>query len=115
MKSHLLTQVNNDLKNCQDTHEKFMAEFKKNPNYALGWSEGVFRSAAKAQVLKEVKIALEENSELTVAKVKEYAEKNMLNRATHPARSTSATRNLVDEYELVAWSELVELCQKMEK
>jgi hypothetical protein len=90
---------------CAGSIEKFKLELDKDPAHALSWSNGVFSKAAEHRVLKIVLSNLESDS--TIENVKSYLMECVLHRSKYPAQSTSPTSNLIEQYELAAYAELL--------
>ena len=85
--------------------EKFKTDLDKDPAYALSWGCGVFASAAKLRILKQLINALED-SETTAEDIRAHLMGSIMHKSRYPAQSTSPTSNLIEQYELAACAEI---------
>ena len=86
--------------------EKFKEALDKDPAYALSWGCGVFASAAKLRVLKQL-INVLGDGEATAEDVHSLMIASVLHKSQHPAQSSSPTSNLIEQYELAACAEII--------
>ena len=85
--------------------EKFKAELDRDPAYALTWGTGVFQAAAEIRVVKQVIGAFENGGK--VEDVRSILLDHVLHRSKYPPHSTSPTSNLLEQYELAAYAEIL--------
>lgn len=89
-----------------ETIEKFKVELAKDPAYALSWGCGVFAAAAKLRILNQIINALSDE-QTTVDNIRDHLMGHILHKSRYPAQSTSPTSNLIEQYELAAYAEIV--------
>lgn len=96
------------LESCADTFAKFTADFAKNPNYAMKWSDGTMRAAAQLDVYTRLSSIIDapENGGLDVAFA--YAREQAMRYARYNNHSTSPISNLMAELEAAAYAEFAE-------
>ena len=93
-----ITVVENQLKQFQES-------FAKDPAHALAWSNDTFKRAAGLTVLKQVVKSLESGT--SVEDIKSTLTDRVMSRSKYPAQSTSPTSNLIEQYELAAYAEIL--------
>ena len=84
--------------------DAFIEDLRKDPAYALSWSKGQFEQAANRKVFMIVRELLREGR--TIEQVLGYAREETLRGAGNVESSTSHASNLMERYELHAWSTL---------
>jgi hypothetical protein len=103
--SKLLERFQRQAENETFVIEKFKAELDKDPAYALSWGCGVFASAAKLRVIKQIISALEDG-ETTNEDIRNHLMGSIMHKSRYPSHSTSPTSNLIEQYELAACAEI---------
>lgn len=106
MSAQLLKRFQNQAAYEQDRLDKFAADFAKDPSYALSWGTDAFKSAAKLKILKQIVAALQEGA--TLDNVKDTVMDRVLNKSKYPPQSTSPTSNLMEQYELASYAEILD-------
>lgn len=104
----LVNRFNEIAKSNQTVLDKFTVDFAKNPAYALGWSNDVFRAAARVKIAQDLAKAFE-NEGVTVVKIRALLSDRIVQRAKYPPQSTSPVSNLMEEYETAAYAEALEV------
>lgn len=89
----------------------FVGKVQHDAAYALSWSNSVFQAAAKERVYKQVilsiKDSVSEDGELDLINIISMVTDRVLHKAKYPAQSTSPTSNLIEQYELATWAEIL--------
>lgn len=101
----LLFRFNSQAESCQARLDKFTAKFAEDPAYALSWGTEAFQAAASLRVLKQVIGAL--NEEGTLDNIRSTLTDRVMHKAKYPPQSTSPTSNLIEQYELAAYAEIL--------
>jgi hypothetical protein len=104
----LVNKFNNIIEESQYVLDDFTEGFAKDPAYALSWGNGAFKAAARIRVAKELAKAFE-NENAEVLKVRAYLTDRVVGRAKYPPQSTSPTANLMEQYEVAAYAEALEI------
>ena len=108
----LLFRFNSQAESCQARLDKFVSKFAEDPAYALSWGTEAFQAAASLRVLKQVIGAL--NEEGTLDNIRSTLTDRVMHKAKYPPQSTSPTSNLIEQYELAAYAEILSDLQYME-
>jgi hypothetical protein len=87
--------------------DEFISQFAKDPAYAFAWSADAFYYAARFSVFTIIAEGSICSYEATAAK--NIIVKQIIELTRSPAQSTSATSNLMKQYELVAWTEALDV------
>ena len=103
--AYLIQRLESGIKSGQESIEKFAEKLVADPAYTLSWGNDSFKVAAMMMVQKQVLNAL--NDGATVQAVKDTLMDRVLNKSKYPAQSTSPTSNLIEQYELSAYAELL--------
>lgn len=85
--------------------EKFQAEVELDPAHALSWGIGAFAAAAEIRVLRQVVADFESGA--TAAEVKSWLMSHVIQGSRTPAHSTSPTSNLIEQYVLASYAEVL--------
>lgn len=85
--------------------DKFKESFDKDPAYALSWGNEVFREAAELRVLKRIVVELQ--NDCTIDAIRSTLLNLVLNKSKYPPQSTSPTSNLIEQYELAAYANIL--------
>jgi hypothetical protein len=80
-------------------------DFANNPDYAMEWADGVAEAAARISAYKEF---LEAYFAKGPAWAFEWAERKVLNLASHRCKSTSSCSTLMAQCRLEAWARLLD-------
>jgi hypothetical protein len=102
----LLKRFQSQIAMCQESLDKFAADFAKDPAYALSWGTGAFEKAAKLRVLQQIAHALAEGNG-NLENIRSTMMDRVLHKSKYPAQSTSPTSNLIEQYELAACAEIL--------
>ena len=89
----------------------FKSNLEKNPAYALSWGLDAFAAAAMLKILEQMLNALTSET-CSVKSLHELLMDRVMNRSKYPPQSTSPTSNLMEQYELVACSEIADDCER---
>jgi hypothetical protein len=87
--------------------DEFISQFAKDPAYAFAWSDSAFYYAARFSVFTIIAEGPICSYEATAAK--NIIVKQIVELTRSPAQSTSPTSNLMKQYELVAWTEALDV------
>ena len=88
--------------------DKFVAKVQEDPAYALSWGTNAFASAANLKVFKLVLTAMtREENPCTMQDVKNTLMDRVLQRSKYPPQSTSPCSNLMEQYELAAYANML--------
>jgi len=105
----LIGYLKHDIKDIDAKLAEFQEDFTKDPAYALTWSDQTFTNAARKRVYSTVLDALTApKSKATLASVKEHLQKQLMNDAKYPSKSTSAAHNLMHQAEVSAIATVLE-------
>jgi hypothetical protein len=104
-KNFAINALKNRINSAQFEIEKFKTRLDKDPADALSWSLTAFQCAAKLKVLNLVTDALESGEE--IEQVCDSLLNRVMTRSKYPAQSSSPTSNLIDQYELAAYAEIL--------
>ena len=85
---------------------KFKLDLDKDPAHAFVWSTNAFRSAATLKVLNQIITALEADT-ADLENIKSTLMDRVLHSSKYPSHSTSATSNLMEQYELSACASIL--------
>jgi hypothetical protein len=111
--------VESVLRTARKTCAEWGARFAEDPSHAMRWSQGVHQACANLMVYGEVERGLKNASAacnttpatgMTLAGLREYAQRMVLVKALHPERNTSAASNEQERCVLAAWAEVLENC-----
>lgn len=102
----LLFRFNSQAESCQAKLDKFTTKFAEDPAYALSWGTEAFQAAATLRVLKQVIGALEEGHGM-LENIRSTLTDRVMHKAKYPPQSTSPTSNLIEQYELAAYAEIL--------
>lgn len=89
----------------------FKSNLEKDPAHALSWGLDAFAAAAMLKILEQMLNALTSET-CSVKSLHELLMDRVKNRSKYPPQSTSPTSNLMDQYELVACSEIADDCER---
>ena len=103
--AYLIKRLESGIKAGQESIEVFAAKLVANPAHVLSWGTDAFKTAADLKIAKQVLNAL--NDGATVEQVKSTLMDRVLNRSKYPPQSTSPCSNLMEQYELAAYAELL--------
>lgn len=93
------------LEQAQSDILEFVGKVQHDAAYALSWSNSVFSVAAKERVYKQVLNSINEGTDVDT--IIGGVTDRVLHKAKYPAQSTSPTSNLIEQYELAAWAEVL--------
>ena len=96
---------------AQSKIDKFKVELDKDPAYALSWGNSAFQAAARLKIANMLVQAFKE--ECSIEDARATITDRIMNKARYPAQSTSPTSNLMEQYELAAYSEALDELQYM--
>ena len=105
--AYLIKRLESNIKSCQESMDKFIEKLKQDPAYTLSWGTGAFQTAANLKVYQMVLAALTAETPCSVQAVKETLMDRVLNKSKYPPQSTSPCSNLMEQYELAAYAELL--------
>lgn len=115
-KTYLVTRFQNKLNRAQSEVADFVGKVQHDAAYVLSWSNSVFQAAAKERVYKQlIAFVMDEaedisdlfNEDINVDNLFSFVTDRVLHKAKYPAQSTSPTSNLIEQYELAAWAEVL--------
>ena len=96
---------------AQDDLVKFQEAFQKDAAHALSWGTYVFVAAGKERVYNQLIQFMDGNapvdSAVLLANMTDLVLDKVLNRAKYPPQSTSPTSNLMEQYEMAAWANVL--------
>lgn len=106
----LLEAIEGKLASCQKELDTFAERFATNPAYAFTWAP--LSAAASLTILQSIAEACKADldgrtEEEAYEHIRAYIEQNAMNHADRVNRSTSATSNLIGDYERVQWVKLM--------
>lgn len=88
---------------------RFLVAFEADPASAFEWSQSDFEAAAIRRVLGQVQHALTDaDSTATFDTIRDHAGDEVERGAKYPSFSTSASSNLMAQFQLAAWATLVD-------
>lgn len=102
-----IRRLESDIKSCQQNIEKFAEKLIKDPAHTFTWSNETFRIAAQLKVSKQVYEALTSEDACTIQDVKNTLMDRVLHRSKYPAQSTSPCSNLMEQYELSVYADIL--------
>lgn len=105
--AYLIKRLESNIASYQESLDKFVEKFKADPAYTLSWGTATFQTAAQLNVAKMVLNALTAETPCSVQAVKETLMDRVLHKSKYPAQSTSPCSNLMEQYELSAYAELL--------
>ena len=105
--AYFIKRLESNITAYQESLDKFVEKFKADPSYALSWSTGTFQTAAQLNVAKMVLAALTAETPCSMQAIKETLMDRVLHKSKYPAQSTSPCSNLIEQYELAAYAELL--------
>lgn len=105
--AQLIKRLESQMNTIQQSLDKFMVDFHSDPSHALSWGNSTFQAAASLKVLKMVHAALTHSTPCSIQAVKETLMDRVLHKSKYPPQSTSPTSNLIEQYELAAYAELL--------
>jgi hypothetical protein len=82
---------------------------EKSPVHAFEWADAAFAAAARKNVIEQAFIHL--TSANPIERLKNIATDRTLRGARYPARSTSASSNIMAQETSAAWAEIFEILQ----
>lgn len=111
--THKLTQLRKtltwDVENCKSDLAKWTEKFTNDPSHALEWSENTFFVASKLRVAQMVLAwAGNEETDEAFASLQEMVNQEAMRLAGRRQSSTSAPSNLYNDFERVAWVDMVD-------
>ena len=108
---YLTKRFQRKLDEAQSEVAAFVGKVQHDAAYALSWSNSVFHAAAKERVYKQViasiKDSVSEDGELDLSNIIGMVTDRVLHKAKYPAQSTSPTSNLIEQYELATWADIL--------
>lgn len=108
---YLTKRFQHKLDEAQSEVAAFVGKVQHDAAYALSWSNSVFQAAAKERVYKQViasiKDSVSEDGELDLSNIIGMVTDRVLHKAKYPAQSTSPTSNLIEQYELATWADIL--------
>ena len=108
---YLTKRFQRKLDEAQSEVAAFVGKVQHDAAYALSWSNSVFQAAAKERVYKQViasiKDSVSEDGELDLSNIIVMVTDRVLHKAKYPAQSTSPTSNLIEQYELATWADIL--------
>lgn len=108
---YLTKRFQRKLDEAQSEIAVFVGKVQHDAAYALSWSNSVFHAAAKERVYKQViasiKDSVSEDGELDLSNIIGMVTDRVLHKAKYPAQSTSPTSNLIEQYELATWADIL--------
>lgn len=108
---YLTKRFQRKLDEAQSEVAAFVGKVQHDAAYALSWSNSVFQAAAKERVYKQViasiKDSVSEDGELDLSNIVGMVTDRVLHKAKYPAQSTSPTSNLIEQYELATWADIL--------
>lgn len=96
---------------CSDDLQNFQKDMLQDPENAFSWGDDAMKNAARMNIFGRVYIYLTKES---LADVLKEIEREMLQMARFPSRSTSDCTNIMAQYKLAAIAEVVELLKTKE-
>ena len=105
--AYLIKRLESGIKSCQESAQTFAEKFLKDPAYTLSWGTEAFSNAAKLKVYGMVYAALTDETPCSIQAVKATLMDRVLHRSKYPPQSTSPCSNLMEQYELAAYAELL--------
>lgn len=105
--ARLIKRLESNIKACKESAQAFSEKFLKNPAYALSWGTDAFSNAAKLKVYDMVYSALTAETPCSIQAVKETLMDRVLNKSKYPPQSSSPCSNLMEQYELAAYADLL--------
>ena len=113
-KTYLVTRFQNKLNSARSEVAEFVGKFQHDAAYALTWSNSVFQAAAKERVYKQfIAFVTDEPEDINFDNLISFVTDHVLHKAKYPAQSTSPTSNLIEQYELAAWAEVLSALLQM--
>ena len=91
--------------------EKFSEDVIKEPQHAFEWSEKSFEAAAKLKVYQQAIYMLETGESLK--NICETYYDNIINNTMYVSRSTSVTSNLLKDYHVAQYAEMLQFFRKI--
>jgi len=108
---YLTKRFQRKLDEAQSEVAAFVGKVQHDAAYTLSWSNSVFQAAAKERVYKQViasiKDSVSEDGELDLSNIIGMVTDRVLHKAKYPAQSTSPTSNLIEQYELATWADIL--------
>jgi hypothetical protein len=108
---YLTKRFQRKLDEAQSEVAAFVGKVQHDAAYALSWSNSVFQAAAKERVYKQVIVSIKdsvsEDGELDLSNIIGMVTDRVLHKAKYPAQSTSPTSNLIEQYELATWADIL--------
>lgn len=96
---------------------QFAKSFAEDPAYALEWGNDVFKNAARLKVAKMLVLSftpLDGRPSCTIEQARETLLDRVMHKARFPAQSTSATSNLMEQFETAAYAEALDELKYMD-
>lgn len=101
------------LKNLQAENnkqiDKFREDIASDAAHALSWGDAVFQAAARVKVINQMTAAAATG--MTTERLTATVMQIMTTKARYPSHSSSQTSNLMDQCELAAYAEILEMLQ----
>lgn len=101
----LLSKFVRDRESAQEELVKFQEAFQKDAAYALSWGTSVFVAAGKERVYNQLIQFMADNR--THDCLTDIVLDKVLSTAKYPPQSTSPTSNLMEQYEMAAWANVL--------
>ena len=106
MSQKLLKRFQNHAAATQSRLDKFAQDFAKDPAYALSWGNDTFKDAAQLRIYKQIIAALMAG-DATLENIRSTMMDRILHKSKYPPQSTSPTSNLIEQYELAAYADIL--------
>jgi hypothetical protein len=107
----LLSKFVRERDSAQEELAKFQEAFQKDAAHALSWGTSVFVAAGKERVYNQLIQFMNGNESADPAAVlsnmTDLVLDKVLHRAKYPPQSTSPTSNLMEQYEMAAWANVL--------
>ena len=103
-----IKRLESDIASEQAQIDRFVAKVQEDPAYALSWGTNAFASAANLKVFKLVLAAMTREEEAcSMQDLKSTLMDRVLHKSKYPAQSTSPCSNLMEQYELAAYANML--------
>lgn len=103
--AYLIKRLESGIKCGQESIAKFAEKLIADPAYTLSWGNDSFKVAATLKVQNQLLNAL--NDGATVQQLKDTLTDRVINKSKYPPQSTSPTSNLMEQYELAAYADML--------
>lgn len=106
----LLSKFVRERESAQEELAKFQEAFQKDAAHALSWGTSVFVAAGKERVYNQLIQFMDttrHDPAVVLANMADLVLDRVLHRAKYPPQSTSPTSNLMEQYEMAAWANVL--------